>query len=157
MSGFLLDTNIPSELTRQKSAPQVERWLDEANDEELYFSVISLGEILKGITVLPLSKRRDGLQEWLDGRLRPWFEGRLLSVTAQIAERWGVLSGECRLQGKQVKVADGLIVATALHHKLTIVTRNVKDFDGLGAAVLNPWDAEPEPGETGNGAPDNPA
>ena len=157
MSGFLLDTNIPSELTRQKSAPQVERWLDEANDEELYFSVISLGEILKGITVLPLSKRRDGLQEWLDGRLRPWFEGRLLSVTAQIAERWGVLSGECRLQGKQVKVADGLIVATALHHKLTIVTRNVKDFDGLGAAVLNPWDAEPEPGGTGNGAPDNPA
>jgi toxin FitB len=73
MSGFLLDTNVPSELTRQKPAAQVERWLDEANDEELYFSVISLGEILKGITVLPVSKRRDGLQEWLDGTLRPWF------------------------------------------------------------------------------------
>jgi toxin FitB len=141
MSGFLLDTNIPSELTRQQSAPQVERWLDQANDEELYFSVISLGEILKGITVLPVSKRRDGLQEWLDGTLRPWFEGRILPVTAPIAERWGVLSGECRLQGKQVKVADGLIVATALHHSLTIVTRNVKDFAGLGAAVLNPWEA----------------
>jgi toxin FitB len=141
MSGFLLDTNIPSELTRQKSAPQVERWLDKANDEELYFSVISLGEILKGITVLPVSKRRDGLQEWLDGTLRPWFEGRILPVTAAIGERWGVLSGECRLQGKQVKVADGLIVATALRHKLTIVTRNVKDFAGLGATVLNPWDA----------------
>jgi predicted nucleic acid-binding protein len=75
MSGFLLDTNIPSELTRPKSAPQVERWLEKANDAELYFSVISLGEILKGITVLPASKRRDGLQEWLDGTLRPWFEG----------------------------------------------------------------------------------
>jgi len=71
MSGFLLDTNIPSELTRQKPASQVERWLDEANDEELFFSVISLGEILKGLTVLPSSKRRDGLQEWLDGTLRP--------------------------------------------------------------------------------------
>jgi predicted nucleic acid-binding protein len=141
MSGFLPGTNIPSELTRQKSAPQVERWLDEANDAELYFSVISLGEILKGITVLPASKRRDGLQEWLDSTLRPWFEGRLLPVTAPIAERWGVLSGECRLQGKQVKVADGLIVATALDRKLTIVTRNVKDFADMGVTVLNPWDA----------------
>ena len=140
MSGFLLDTNIPSELTRQQSAPQLERWLDQANDEDLYFSVISLGEILKGITILPVSKRRDGLEEWLDSKLRPWFEGRILPVTAPIAERWGVLSGGCRLQGKQIKVADGLIVATALHHKLTIVTRNVKDFAGLGAAVLNPWD-----------------
>jgi toxin FitB len=62
-------------------------------------------------------------------------------VTAPIAERWGILSGEYRLQGKQVKVADGLIVATALHHELTIVTRNVNDFAGLGAALLNPWDA----------------
>ena len=141
MSGFLLDTNIPSELTRQKAAPQVERWLDEARDAELYFSVISLGEIVKGITVLPASKRRDGLQEWLDGTLRPWFEDRILAVTVSIAERWGVLSGECRSKGKQVKVADGLIVATALHHNLTIVTRNVKDFAGLGVAVLNPWDA----------------
>ncbi len=141
MSGFLLDTNIPSELTREKPEPQVERWLDQANDEELYFSVISLGEILKGITILPASKRREGLQEWLDATLRPWFEGRILPVTAPIAERWGILSGEYRLQGKQVKVADGLIVATALHHELTIVTRNVKDFTGLGAALLNPWDA----------------
>jgi tRNA(fMet)-specific endonuclease VapC len=141
MNGFLLDTNIPSELTRQKSSPQVERWLDDANDEELYFSVISLGEILRGITVLPVSKRRDGLQEWLDSTLRPWFQSRILPVTAPIAERWGVLSGECRLQGKQVKVADGLILATALHHELAIVTRNTKDFAGLGVAVLNPWEA----------------
>jgi predicted nucleic acid-binding protein len=141
MSGFLLDTNIPSELTRQRPEPQVERWLDEANDEELFFSVISLGEILKGITILPASKHRAGLQEWLDSALRPWFEGRILPVTAPIAERWGVLSGECRLQGKQVKVADGLIAATALLHQLTIVTRNARDFAGLGVHILNPWEA----------------
>ena len=140
MSGFLLDTNIPSELTRQESAPRVERWLEEANDEELYFSVISLGEILNGITVLPASKRRDGLQAWLDGTLRPWFDGRILPVTAPIAERWGLLSGECRLRGRQVKVADGLIAATALHHGLTLVTRNVKDFSGMGVRLLNPWE-----------------
>jgi predicted nucleic acid-binding protein len=117
----------------------VERWLDEANDEELYFSVISLGEILKGITVLPTGKRRDGLQEWLDGTLRPWFDRRILPVTVPVAERWGVLSGEYRLQGRQVKVADGLIAATALHHGLTLVTRNVKDFSGIGVQLLNPW------------------
>jgi len=110
MSGFLLDTNIPSELTREKPHLQVERWLDEANDEDLYFSVISLGEILKGITILPAGKRREGLQNWLDGTLRPWFGNRILPVTAPIAERWGVLSGERRVQRKQVKVADGLIV-----------------------------------------------
>ena len=89
MSGFLLDTNIPSELTRPNSAPQVVRWLDEANDESLYLSVISLGEILKA--------------------LRPWFDDRLLPIDAPIAERCGVLSGEYRLRGKQIKVADGLI------------------------------------------------
>jgi predicted nucleic acid-binding protein len=88
----------------------------------------------------PASKHRAGLQEWLDGALRPWFEDRILPVTAPIAERWGILPGKCRLQGRQVKVADGLIVATALHHQLTIVTRNVKDFTGLGAALLNPWE-----------------
>lgn len=138
MSGFLLDTNIPSELTRQRSSPQVAQWLDEANDEELSLSVISLGEILKGIAVLPASKRRDGLQNWLDDTLRPWFEGRILPVNASIAERWGVLSGECRLKGKQIKVADGLIVATALQHSLTIVSRNVKDFAGsMGAGLIH--------------------
>ena len=141
MSGFLLDTHIPSELTRQNSAIQVVRWLDAANDEELYFSAISLGEILRGITVLPLSQRRDGLQEWLDFTLRPWFEGRILPVTVPIAEGWGILSGERRLKGRPLKVADGLIAATALHHNLTIVTRNVRDFTGLGATLLNPWDA----------------
>jgi predicted nucleic acid-binding protein len=131
MSGFLLDTNIPSELTRPKTDPQVEQWLDNANDEELYLSVVSLGEVVKGITVLPDSKRRAGLQEWLDHTLRPWFEGRILPVTAPIAERWGALSGEQRLKGRDVKVADGLIVATALYHDLAIVTRNVKDFTGF--------------------------
>jgi toxin FitB len=79
MTGFLLDTNIPSELTRQQSSSQVERWLEEANDEELYLSVISLGEIITGITILPTSKRREGLRDWLDGTLRPWFCGSRLA------------------------------------------------------------------------------
>lgn len=139
MSGFLLDTNVPSELTRPKSDPLVEEWLEDANDEELYLSVVSLGEILKGITVLPQSKRRSELQRWLDDTLRPWFQGRVLPVTAAIAERWGILAGECQIQGRTLKVADGLIAATALVHQLSVVTHNVRDFEGLGVSVVNPW------------------
>ena len=79
------------------------------------------------------------MQRWLDGTLRPWFQGRILPVNEAIAERWGVLTGQCRLKGRQLKVADGLIAATALEHGLTIVTRNLKDFAGLGAVLVNPW------------------
>jgi len=124
MKGFLLDTNIPSELTRPHPQQSVCQWLESADDEQLYFSVVSLGEILKGITVLPVSKRRSGLQQWLDETLRPWFEGRILTVNEPIAERW-------------VSWPDN---ATALEHDLIVVTRNVRDFEGLGVDVFNPWD-----------------
>lgn len=148
MTGFLLDTNIPSELTRPKSDPQVENWLDNADDDQLFFSVVSLGEIFKGITILPESKRRQQLHQWVDETLRPWFKGRVLPVTEAIAERWGILAGESQLKGRPLKVADGLIAATALEHELTVVTRNVRDFSGLGVDVLNPWvvgSASPSP------------
>jgi tRNA(fMet)-specific endonuclease VapC len=141
MKGFLLDTNIPSELTRPKSEPRVERWLEDADDQQLFFSVVSLGEVLKGVTIMPVGKRRSDLQRWLDDTLRPWFDGRILPVTAPVAERWGILAGQSQLKGRIVKVADGLIAATAQHHDLTIVTRNVKDFQQLGVAVLNPWES----------------
>jgi len=141
MTGFLLDTNVPSELTRPQSDPHVEKWLDDADDEQLFFSVVSLGEIFKGLTVLPESKRRQQLQQWVEETLRPWFEGRVLPVSEDIAERWGILVGECQVKGRALKVADGLIAATALEHDLTVVTRNVRDFADLGIPVLNPWSA----------------
>ena len=93
MNGFLLDTNVPSELTRPRSDPKVERWLEDADDEQLFFSVVSLGEILKGVTILPESRRREELQQWLDDTLRPWFTDRILPVTEPIAERWESLQG----------------------------------------------------------------
>jgi predicted nucleic acid-binding protein len=141
MKGFLLDTNIPSEMTRPSPQPSVSGWLDDADDDQLYFSVVSLGEVLKGVTLLSESKRCSELQQWLDETLRPWFEGRVLPVNQPIAERWGVLTGQCQLKGRPLKVVDGFIAATALEHDLTVVTRNVKDFAGLGVMVLNPWDA----------------
>jgi predicted nucleic acid-binding protein len=140
MSGFLLDTNIPSELTRLRSEPKVEAWLDAADDEQLFLSVVTLGEILKGLTILPDGKRRDQIENWLENTLRPWFEGRVLPVDVAIAERWGMLAGQCHLKGMPLNMTDGLIAATALEHDLTVVTRNVKDFKGLGVQVLNPWD-----------------
>ncbi len=142
MSGFLLDTNVPSELTRPRSDAGVERWLNEANDDELHLSVISLGELAKGIAILPESRRRRELQGWIEGTLRLWFEGRILPINDAIAERWGVLAGECQLRGTPLGTTDGLIAATALEHDLVVVTRNVKDFSGLGVVVVNPWSSD---------------
>lgn len=139
MKGFLLDTNVPSELTKPNPQSSVSEWLEAADYSKLYFSVISLGEIMNGITALPASKRRTDLQFWLDGTLRPWFAGRVLPVTEQIAERWGQMAATRQMRGMPLKVADGLIAATALEHDLVLVTRNEKDFIGLGVEVFNPW------------------
>jgi predicted nucleic acid-binding protein len=142
MTGFLLDTNVPSELTRPQSDARVEKWLNDADDEQLFLSVVSLGEIFKGLTILPESKRRQQLRQWVEDTLRPWFDGRILPVTEHIAERWGILAGECQLKGRGLRMADGLIAATALEHDLTVVTRNLKDFADLGVALFSPWSLE---------------
>jgi toxin FitB len=129
-------------MTRPHPQASVSGWLDDADDDQLYFSVVSLGEILKGVTLLAEGKRRSQLQLWLDEMLGPWFEGRILPVSQPIAERWGALAGQCQMKGRPLKVVDGPIAATALEHDLTVVTRNVKDFAGLGVEVFNPWEAE---------------
>ncbi len=139
MTCFLLDTNVPSELTRPRPEPQVTEWLEKADDNQLFFSVVSLGEIFKGVTMLPESKRRRDLQRWMEQTLRPWFEGRLLPVTESIAQRWGILAGSRQVKGRPLRVADGMIAATALEHDFTVVTRNVRDFAGLGIKVFDPW------------------
>jgi predicted nucleic acid-binding protein len=86
------------------------------------------------------SKRRIDLERWFENELLPRFHGRVLPVTHSIADRWGVLDGQCQLKGTPLSTADGMIAATALEHDLTLVTRNVKDFAGLGVEVFNPWD-----------------
>jgi toxin FitB len=140
MKGFLFDTNIPSELIRVRPEPKVVEWIRGADDEQLFLSVVTIGGISKGFTIHPDSKRRAQLQHWLDHTLRPWFAGRILPINETVAQRWGVLDGKCQLQGMPLNVADGLIAATALEHDLTIVTRNVKDFEGLGVGLFNPWE-----------------
>lgn len=142
MSGFLLDTNIPSELIRARPEPRVASWVYAQEEASLYLSAVSIGELRRGLVILPVSKRRNVLEHWLETDLVPRFRGRILPVTSSVADRWGVLDGECRLRGSPLNTADGMIAATALEHSLTLATRNVKDFAGLGVVVLNPWDWE---------------
>ena len=139
MSRFLLDTNIPSELTRPEPEPRVIGWIRSINEKDLFLSVITLGEIRKGLALLPDGKRRIQLANWFEEDLRPWFAGRILPVDEQIAEKWGMLDGGRQLSGAPLNTADGLIAATAISHGLTLVTRNGRDFSGLGVPVFDPW------------------
>ena len=141
MSGFLLDTNVPSELVHTRPEPKVTEWVRAQDNAALFLSVISIGELRKGCTIMPDSKRRSHLEAWIENYLLPWFNGRILPVTLPIADRWGILEGVRRLAGCPLGAPDGLIAATAIEHRLTVVTRNVKDFEGLGVTIFNPWDA----------------
>ena len=91
--------------------------------------------------MLPQGRRCMELEAWFHTDLLVWFRNRILPVTDSIADRWGVLECQCQLKGTPLNTADGMIAATALEHDITLVTRNVKDFAGLGVALLNPWDA----------------
>ncbi len=144
MNGFLLDTNTPSELMRSRPDPRIVRWVRVQPDKSLYLSVITIGELRKGFTILPASDRRTRLEEWFDNNLLPLFAGRILPVTRVIADHWGISEGERRRQGRPLNTADGLIAATALEHNLSLVTRNVRDYANLGVALFNPWEASYE-------------
>lgn len=141
-SGFLLDTNIPSELMRPRPEPKVKDWVAAQDIDALFLSVVSIGELESGFTTMADAERRARLEAWLERHLKLLFEGRVLPVTQPIAERWGKLDGMRQSIGRPLNTADGLIAATALEHGLTVVTRNVKDFSGLGLTVLNPWDVQ---------------
>jgi predicted nucleic acid-binding protein len=139
VSGFLVDTNCISEMVRVHPHPNVMGWLQAADESLLYLSVLTLGEIRKGVAALPQSKRRTLLETWLEVELQARFFGRILAIDAAVADRWGLLSAEAKRAGKPLSAIDGLLAATALHHNLTIVSRNASDFAGAGTPVLNPW------------------
>ena len=141
MSGFLLDTNCISEAVRAHSEPLVMAWLEAADESLLYLSVLTFGEIRKGLAALPPSRRRTKLETWLEVELRARFSGRVLSIDAEVADRWGLLTAAAKARGNPLSVIDGLLAATALHHNLTIVSRNVSDFSNVHLPVVNPWKA----------------
>ena len=139
MSGYLLDTNVISELTKLRPEPKVVSWFQATSEELLYLSVLTIGEIRKGINSLPRSNKRVLLESWLGNDLVLRFAGRILEVNLDIAERWGLISAQAKLAGTPLAVIDGLMAATALHHNLTLVTRNTKDVQVAGISTLNPW------------------
>jgi predicted nucleic acid-binding protein len=139
MSGFLLDTNCISEVVRSTPEPRVLEWMESAEESLLYLSVLTLGEIRRGVAGLPHGKRRTHLETWLELDLQARFSGRILAVDAAIADRWGLLADQAKRKGRTVSAIDGLLAATALHHNLTVVSRNVSDFANTAVAVLNPW------------------
>ena len=139
MSGFLLDTNCISELVSKKSEPRVLDWFEATDEGLLYLSVLTLGEIRKGIALLPQGKRRTRLETWLEVELKARFAGRILSIDSAVADRWGLLFAETKRKGTPLALIDGLLATTALQFNLTVVSRNDGDFNSTQVAVLNPW------------------
>jgi toxin FitB len=138
---YLLDTCLVSELVRKKPDPRVLQWVADYDEELAFLSVLTLGEIQKGIARLDDKKRKATLQKWLDSDLRDRFGDRILPITLDIAQTWGILQGEAEALGIAIPTIDGLIGATAIAHNLTVVTRNESDIARTGAKILNPWGA----------------
>ena len=133
---YLLDTNILSETIRRHPNKAVISWLNQLPGEGLYVSVLTLGEIRKGIETLGDRRRREKLRLWLEHDLPEWFEDRVLPVDLAVADRWGRLLAEV---GRPVPTTDSLLAATALHHELRLATRNSGDFEYPGLEVINPF------------------
>lgn len=119
--------------------PDVVRWMDERDEERLFLSVLTFGELQKGISKLEPSTKRRKLQAWVENDLSNRFEGRLLSVDTEVAITWGHLQGESERRGERLPVIDSLLAATALAHNLVVVTRNTKDLAKCQVQIVNPW------------------
>ena len=136
---LLLDTCVISELVKPRPDAKVVHWIRERPEDQLYLSVITLGEIQKGIVRLAPSKRRRDLQSWLDHDLPTRFRGRIWPISVDIAGLWGKIAGESESRGRRMAVLDGLIAATAMAYEAKVVTRNTKDFEPSGVGILDPW------------------
>lgn len=140
MPGFLLDTNVVSELIKPRPDARVVAWVDRTAEELLHLSVITLGEIRKGIDLLADNDpRRAALQSWLERDLRIRFAGRMLSFDDGVALRWGQVEALARKRGMSLPTVDAQLAATALHYGLTFVTRDTEDVGPAGVPVFNPW------------------
>lgn len=133
---YLLDTNVVSETIRRDPDPSVIAWLEQIPDQALCISVLTLGEIRKGVESVSDRRRREKLRLWLEVELPEWFEGRVLPIDLSVADRWGRLVAEA---GRPVPSIDSLLAATAMHYELRMVTRNDRDFTYPGLEVINPW------------------
>ncbi|KAF3889173.1 MULTISPECIES: type II toxin-antitoxin system VapC family toxin [Nostocales] len=138
---YLLDTCVISELIAKQPNQQVVEWIDELNPDLIYLSVITIGEICKGIEKLPLSKRKTELHTWLNDELLIRFSNKILTIDIDVMRTWGTLNGRLELNGQRMAAIDSLIAAVALNKDFTLVTRNEADFQQAGVRLINPWNA----------------
>ncbi len=136
---YLLDTNIISEIRKSDASPKVVEWISQMQEDRLYLSIVTLGEIQKGITKLPQSKKKTKLQVWLNDVLPRRFTGRILSIGVDTMLEWGNLLGEAENKGMPLPVVDALIAAIAIEHNLVVVTRNTDDYKMMPVKLLNPY------------------
>ena len=136
---WLLDTCVVSELVRPRPKASVVSWVSERDEGELFLSVLTIGELEKGIARLPSSAKRTALEQWVRRDLSDRFRDRLLAIDAGVAVRWGAMSGASEARGQPLPVIDSLIAATSVQHDLTVVTRNTADFERCGARCFDPW------------------
>jgi predicted nucleic acid-binding protein len=141
VSGFLLDTNCVSEVVRIKPEPRVIEWMEATDESLLLLSVLTLGEIRKGIAGFSQGKRRTRLEAWLEADLQARFSGRVLPIDWRVADRWGLLAAHAKTKGFSLPIVDGLLAATAVHYNLTVVSRNTNDFRNAQVPIFNPWEA----------------
>ena len=138
----LLDTCVLSEIRRPKGHPRVRRALEALDSEDLFLSVISIGEIAKGIALLKEAKKKDDLRIWIQA-LENHYADRVLVVDLETSHIWGKLTAEAQKAGKIVPASDGLIAATARRHGLYVMTRNTEHFKAAGVLLLDPWAGQP--------------
>ena len=138
---YLLDTCVISELIAKKPNEQLIAWIDAVDDQLMCLSVITLGEIKRGIEKLPESQRKQTLNDWLTGDLLIRFDDKILPIDTADILTWGELVARVERQGRSLPALDSLIAAIAHHHNLQLVTRNEKDFAGTGLTVVNPWNS----------------
>jgi predicted nucleic acid-binding protein len=138
---FLIDTNVISEITKPRPDPKVVAFLHETDEDRLFISVITLGELRRGVALKAEGKAKSSLDAWLRADLRERFSGRIVDITAAIADEWGELMGDAKRRGITLHAMDGFLAATARTHDKTFVTRNVRDFAPFGVQLLNPWDS----------------
>jgi tRNA(fMet)-specific endonuclease VapC len=136
---YLLDTCVISELVAKRPHQKVVEWIDSVEEARLHLSVITIGEVQKGIVKLPDSQRRTVLEEWLNDQLLVRFAGRIVPIDTGVMLRWGQLTGALEVAGKTMPAIDSLIAAIALHGNFSLVTRNEDDFKYAGVPIVNPW------------------
>jgi toxin FitB len=137
---YLLDTCVISDLVARQPNPKVIEFVDSIDSDDVYLSAITIGEIAKGIEKLPKSKRKQELHSWLKEDLLVRFNGKIIPLDTDVLIEWGLLTARLESTGTTLPAMDSLIAATVLAHKLTLVTRNVNDFENTGVTILNPWE-----------------